>query len=155
MEAVDGFLEQLPDSLGDPSLEAVSQWQNLLHEAIVVIAAAMTMSLWPSVIYLESTDARSLFGAYSKNDENAWETLIWKIAKLKAGNQMAEGCRMIVEGRDPHDACMQHQIYEMWQHCALLCMAYIFAREQMKDGTTPWESCCHQSCLHLNMCGIE
>jgi len=36
-----------------------------------------------------------------------------KRCKLKAGNQTAEGYRMIVEGRDPHNACTQHQIYEM------------------------------------------
>jgi len=144
-EAVDGFLEQQPDSLGD-CLEAANP------EAIIV-AAATTTSPRPSIIYLESTDARNLFGAYSE-DENAQQTLQRKIAKLKAGNQTAEGYRMIVEGRDPHDACTQHQIYEMRQRCALLCTAYIFARDQMNNGTT-WESCCRQACLHLNMCGIE
>jgi len=33
-------------------------------------------------------------------------------------------------------------------------MAYIFAKEQMNEGIT-WESCCCQSCLHLNVCGIR
>ena len=148
MEAVDGFLEQQPDSLGDPSLEAVNQQQNLLNEVIVVAAA--TNQVFICVFYLESTDARNLFGAYS-DDKNAQQTLQQKII---VGNQTAEGYRMIVEGRDPHDACTQHQIYEMRQRCALLCMAYIFARDQMNNGTT-WESCCRQACLHLNMCGIE
>ncbi len=124
-----------------------------MNESIAAAAAPATV-LPPSVIYWDSTDARKLFGALPE-DENVITTLEQKISKLKASNQTAEGYQDVIEGRDPQDACCTpNQIYEIRQRCAILCMAYIFAKEQMNDGIT-WESCCRQSCLHLNVCGIR
>jgi len=82
------------------------------------------------------------------------EALQRKILKLRAGNETADGYKMLIEGGDPRNACMDHQVYEIWQRCAILCAAYVFEEEQMYNGTT-WKSCCHQSCSHLNMCGIK
>jgi len=82
-----------------------------------------------SVTYWESPEARKLFGA-SDGDKDALVTINRKIEKLRAVNQKLDGYRNVVEGRDPHNKCTQFQIFELQQRCALLCMAYVNAREK-------------------------
>jgi len=60
---------------------------------------------------------------------------------------------MVVKGHYPRDVCMQLQIFEIRQWCALLCMAYINARDKMKAVT--WLDCCRSACKHINVVGIE
>jgi len=48
---------------------------------------------------------------------------------------------------------MQFQILELWQHCALLFMAYVNAWGKM--NAVPWQECCQVACQHLNIMGIE
>jgi len=87
-----------------------------------------------SVTYWESPEARKLFGA-SDGDEDALVTINQKIEKLRAVNQKLDGYCNVVEGRDPHNKCMQFQNFELWQCCALLCMAYVNARGKMNAMT--------------------
>jgi len=151
-EVIEGVSERSDDILDDSNVVSGNEQQNLLYEAIR-ISAAPTIER-PSGIYWDSTDAKKLFGA-RPDDENVLTTLERKIDILKASNQTAEGYRCVIFGRDPHNICTQHQIYQIRQHCAILCMAYIFAKDQMHDHKTTWEICCSQACSLLNMCGIQ
>ena len=135
----------------------IDQDQNSINKGMVAAAVPTTetvSSVLPSVCYWDSKEAKKLFGAQA-GDLNVLSTLNRKINKLKACNQSCEGYKGIISGGDPHDACTQHQIYEIRQRCSLLCLAYIFASEQMDKGNTTWESCCRQSCSRLNSCGIQ
>jgi len=64
-----------------------------------------------------------------------------------------DGYQTVIEGHDPHNMCTQFQIFELWQHCALLCMAYVNARENMNSVT--WQECCCLACKQLNVIGIQ
>jgi len=68
---------------------SVDQQHNLSNDAIA-IAAAMTTSPPPSVIYWYSIDARNLSGA-APMDEMALQTLERKILKSRACNETADG----------------------------------------------------------------
>jgi len=137
----------------DVNGEAPSRQQNSSEETVVTAAFAVSQERRPSGVYWDSTEAKKLFGA-RPDDENALVTLERKIEKLKAGNQTVEGYRNLIFGRDPGDECTAYQVYEVRQKSALLCTAYIFARDQM-GNKVKWESCCQQSCSYLNICGIE
>jgi len=151
--AIEAGLLVIPEQLARETNKenAVDQQHNLL-DAVATAAAMMTCPP-PSLIYWYSTEERNLFGA-QQDDETALQALQRKILKLRAGNETADGYKMLIEGGDPHNACTDHQVYEIRQRCAILCAAYVFAEEQMYNGTT-WKSCCRQSCTHLNMCGIK
>jgi len=91
--------------LSDIEDEVPNQQKNLSGETIIVAAIANQ----PSVLYWNSTDAKNLFGSHP-DDENALATLKEKIIKLKANNQMMDGYRDLIIGRDPDNACTPYQV---------------------------------------------
>jgi len=139
-------------SLGEAALEENSIPAKRLHqvpeEEMQTMPAVHHMS---SETYWDSSEARKLFGAFD-GDQNVLITLDRKIEKLCSVNQTVDGYQSVIHGHDPQNICTQSQIFEIRQRCALLCMAYINAREKMNSVT--WQECCRLACQQLNVIGI-
>jgi hypothetical protein len=78
---------------------------------------------------------------------------------FRKANASSEGFRLVVDGGDPDDLCPSKEVLKITNLCALLCQAYIFAKNHMSTIPGPdcrrwrWSECCDAACKHLNPSG--
>jgi hypothetical protein len=111
--------------------------------------AASTMTYW------ESPEAKKLFLGHSSTDErDVVEVLEQRIEHLQQVNATQDGWRDIVDKHDRDNLCSSYDIFIIRQRCSILCLAYMYALEEM--NAVKWvEDCCAQACIDSNKMGIE
>ena len=104
--------------------------------------------------YWDSPEAKKLFLGNSSDDRHVLGVLHDRIERLQQGSKSCEGWRDLIDKHDVDDLCSPYDIFIIRQRCSILCLAYIFAVEEMNSAR--WiEDCCAQTILDCNRMGIE
>jgi hypothetical protein len=120
----------------------------LPHPAGSVSARILVESYW------DSPEAKKLFLGSSSDDRCVIEVLQQHIERLQQVNKTSEGWRDVIDKHDVENLCSPYDIFIIRQRCSILCLAYIFAVEEM--NSVRWvEDCCTQAIVDCNRIGIE
>jgi hypothetical protein len=103
--------------------------------------------------YWDSPEAKKLFLGTTTDERSVQEVLKQRIQRLQAVNRSSDGWRDIIERHDVDNLCSPHDVFIIRQRCQILCLAYMFALEEM--NSTQWFNCCAQAVYESNRMGVE
>jgi hypothetical protein len=104
---------------------------------------------------LGQSGGKNLFLGTTPTDERSvQEVLKQQIQRLQAVNRSSDGWRDIIERHDVDNFCSPHDVFIIRQRCQILCLAYMFALEEMNSAQ--WiDNCCVQAVYESNRMGVE
>jgi hypothetical protein len=103
--------------------------------------------------YWDSPEAKKLFLGNSNDERNVAEVLEQRIERLQQANKTIDGWRDIIDKHDKDNLCSPYDVFIIRQRCSILCLAYIYALEEMNSAR--WiEDCCAQAIFDSNKMGI-
>jgi hypothetical protein len=77
----------------------------------------------------------------SSDDRNVVKVLEERIERLQQANRTINGWKDLVDKHDKDNLCSPYDVFITRQRCAILCLAYKFALEEM--NSSKWvEDCC-------------
>ena len=101
--------------------------------------------------YWDSPKAKKLFLSSSTNKRRVQDIIQQRIERLKQVNRSSDGWR---DNIDKHDLCSPYNVFLIRQWCPILCLAYVFALEEMNSAW--WEEdCCPQAVYESNRMARE
>jgi hypothetical protein len=104
--------------------------------------------------YWDSPEAKKLFLGSSSDDRSVVEVLQQRIERLQQVNRTSDGWKDLIDKHDIDNLCSPYDIFVIRQRCSILCLAYIYAMEDM--NSVRWvEDCCAQAIFDCNRMGIE
>jgi hypothetical protein len=102
----------------------------------------------------DSPEAKKLFLGNSNDERDVVEVLEQWIEWLQQANKTIDGWRDIIDKHDKDNLCSSYDVFIIRQRCSILCLAYIYALEEMNSAR--WiEECCAQAIFDSNKMGIE
>ena len=148
-EAVDiaaaAIAETAANKRGKPSTDAI------LESAAAVGSASAQILL---ETYWDSPEAKKLFLGNSTDGRSVIDVLKQRIQRLQQVNRTQDGWRDLVDKHDIDNLCSAYDVFIIRQRCSILCIAYIFALEEM--NSVRWvEDCCSQAIYDSGRMGIE
>ena len=94
--------------------------------------------------YWDSPEAKKLFLGNSTDNRSVVDVLRQRIQRLQQVNRTQDGWRDLVDKHDVDNLCSAYDVFIIRQRCCILCLAYIFALEEM--NSVRWvEDCCSQA----------
>jgi hypothetical protein len=104
--------------------------------------------------YWESPEAKKLFLGSVNDERNVVEVLEERVERLQQVNRTVDGWKDVVDKHDIDNLCSEYDIFIIRQRCSILCLAYIYALEEMNSAR--WvEDCCAQAIIDSSKMGIE
>ena len=105
--------------------------------------------------YWDSPEAKKLFLGDSNDERDVVEEVLeQRIERLQQANKTIDGWRDIIDKHDKDNLCFPYDVFIIRQRCSILCLAYIYALEEMNSAS--WiEDCCAQAIFDSNKMGIE
>ena len=104
--------------------------------------------------YWDSPEAKKLFLGDSNDNRGVVEVLEQRIERLQQANKTIDGWCDIIDKHDKDNLCSPYDVFIIRQRCSILCLAYIYALEEMNSAS--WiEDCCAQAIFDSNKMGIE
>jgi hypothetical protein len=105
--------------------------------------------------YWESPEAKKLFLGSSSDDRSVVEVLQQRFERLQQVNKTSDGWKDLIDKHDIDILCSPYyDIFIIRQRCSILCLAYIYAMEEM--NSVRWvEDYCTQAIFDCNRMGIE
>jgi Zn-finger protein len=104
--------------------------------------------------YWDSPEAKKLFLGDSTDERDVVEVLEQRIERLQQANKTINGWKDIVDKHDIDNLCSYYDVFIIRQRCSILCLAYIYALEEMNSAR--WiEDCCAQAIFDSSKMGIE
>jgi len=89
--------------------------------------------------YFDSPQAKKLFIGNSKSNDNVVSILEDRIEMLQHVSEYPEGWRDVVDHHDKDNLCSAFDIFVTRQRSQILCLAYIYALDNMNEWT--WLEC--------------
>jgi len=83
--------------------------------------------------YWDSPEAKKLFLGDSNDERGVVEVLEQRIERLQQANKTSDGWRDIIDKHDKDNLCTSYDIFIIRQRCSILCLAYIYALEEMNS----------------------
>jgi hypothetical protein len=107
------------------------------------------------VSYWESPEAKKLFLGSVNDERNVVELLEEeRVERLQQVNRTVDGWKDIVDKHGIDNLCSDYDIFIIRQRCSILCLAYIYALEEMNSAR--WmDDCCTQAIIDSSKMGIE
>ena len=104
--------------------------------------------------YWDSPEAKKLFLGNSTDNRSVVDVLRQRVQRLQQVNRTQDGWRDLVDKHDVDNLCSAYDVFIIRQRCCILCLAYIFALEEM--NSVRWvEDCCSQAIFDSGRMGIE
>ena len=106
------------------------------------------------VSYWESPEAKKLFLGSVNDERNVVKLLEERVEQLQQVNRTVDGWKDIVDKHGIDNLCSDYDIFIIRQRCSILCLAYIYALEEMNSAR--WmDDCCTQAIIDSSKMGIE
>ena len=97
---------------------------------------------------------KQIFLGDSNDERDVVEVLEQRIERLQQANKTIDGWRDIIDKHDQDNLCSSYDVFIIRQRCSILCLAHIYALEEMNSAR--WiEDCCAQAIFDSNKMGIE
>jgi len=104
--------------------------------------------------YWDSPEAKKLFLGTTTDERSVQEVLKQRIERLQGVNRSPHGWKDLIERHDVDNLCSPHDVFIIRQRCQILCLAYMFALEEMNSAK--WvDDCCAQAIFVSNGMGVE
>ncbi|KAI2509402.1 hypothetical protein MHU86_5035 [Fragilaria crotonensis] len=104
--------------------------------------------------YWDSPEAKKLFLGNASDDRDVVKVLEERIERLQQANRSVDGWKDIIDKHDKDHLCSSYDVFIIRQRCSILCLAYMYALEEMNSAR--WvEDCCAQAISDSSKVGID
>jgi len=104
--------------------------------------------------YWDSPEAKKLFLGTATDERSVQEVIKQRIERLQGVNRSPHGWKDLIERHDVDNLCSPNDVFVIRQRCQILCLAYMFALEEMNSAK--WvDDCCAQAIFVSNGMGVE
>ena len=105
--------------------------------------------------YWDSPEAKKLFLGNPNDDRGIKDVLQERIERLQQANRTLDGWKDMIEKHDKDKLCSSYDVFIIRQMCSVLCLAYTYTLEEMKNAVQWMEDCCAQAIADSSTMEIE